>query len=925
MRTPPSSRAERAHDILRHVPRPPLESLFAPRSVAVIGATEKEGSVGRAVLENLRDFPGKVFPINPKRASVLGRPTLPSVAAAPETVDLAVIVTPAPTVPGIIRECSDAGVPAAVIISAGFKECGPAGAELEAQVLAEARRGGMRVIGPNCLGVMAPHGRFNATFAAAMAHPGSVAFISQSGALCTAILDWSLKEHVGFSAFVSIGSMLDVNWGDLITHFGDDPHTRSIVCYMESVGDARAFLSATREVAFTKPIIVLKVGRTDAAAKAAASHTGALTGSDAVLDAAFRRAGVLRVNNVEELFDMAEVLGKQPRPRGPRLAVITNAGGPGALATDALVEAGGQLAPLAAGTVAALNELLPPHWSHGNPIDVLGDADAARYAKAVEIVAKDPGNDGLLVVLTPQAMTNAAATAEALKPFAKLAGKPMLASWMGAVSVDHGVKILNEAGVPTFAYPDRAARAFDYMWRYADNLRALYETPAIIPSDAGSEPGSESPRPGRLARADADAMISAARKAGRTLLTELESKQLLASHGIPTVETLLAKTEDEAVHLAGKLGYPVVLKLHSEIITHKTEVGGVQLGLGDADAVRRAWQTIRRNVAAVAKPSDKLAFLGVTVQRMIPLEGYELILGSSIDPQFGPVLLFGAGGQLVEVFKDHALGLPPLNSTLARRLMERTRVFTALQGVRGRRSVDLAALEHLLVRFSQLVVEQPWIAELDINPLLASPERLLALDARVLLHPAGMREEELPHPAIRPYPAQYMQPWKLRDGTTVGIRPIRPEDEALMVRFHQTLSERSVYARYFAPLQLEQRVAHERLSRLCFIDYDREMALVVEHPGSNGQREIIGVGRLSKLHGRSEAEFALTIGDQWQNHGLGTQLLRMLVQVGRDEKLERITAIILGDNHEMQHVARKAGFTMGQEPGTHECRAELVL
>jgi acetyltransferase len=905
------SRLARAEDVLRPQRRNPLEAFFSPKNVAVIGASEKPGSVGCAVLKNLSAFDGSVYPVNPKHVRVLGLHAFPNIGAVPEKVDLAVVMTPAPTVPGVIRQCVEAGVAGAIIISAGFKECGAYGAELEKQILTEAS-GRIRVIGPNCLGVMTPHSGLNATFAAAAPRSGNVAFISQSGALCSAVLDWSDRENVGFSAFVTVGSMLDVGWGDLITYFGDDPHTKSIVCYMESVGAARSFLSAAREVALTKPIIVLKVGRTEAAAKAAASHTGALTGSDAVLDAAFRRIGVLRVKSIQEVFDMAEVLAKQPRPRGPRLAIVTNAGGPGALATDALVASGGELARLSPDSIEALSGFLPVHWSHGNPIDILGDADAERYAEAVQLVGKDPNTDGVLVVLTPQAMTDATATAERLRVFAKLEGRPILASWMGGPSVDAGEAILNHAGIPTFRYPDRAARAFDLMWRYSDRLRALYETPTLPTGFTAVE-----------TRSAAEKIIQVARNKGRTLLTQIEAKQVLAAYGIQTVETHGALTENDAVRRAEELGYPVVLKLFSETLTHKSDVGGVQLDLRNAPAVREAWRQIH---ASVSDKAGQQHFLGVTVQPMVKHNGYELILGSSIDRQFGPVLLFGAGGQFVEIFKDNALGFPPLNGTLARRLMEQTRIYSALKGARGRDAVDLDALAQLLVRFSQLVAEQRWISEIDINPLLASSQQMLALDARMILHSPDTPEDDRPKLAIRPYPTQYVVPWKLNDGSAVTIRPIRPEDEPLMVKFHQTLSDHSVYLRYFGPLKLDQRIAHDRLSRLCFIDYDREMALVVEHRDpSSGQSEILGVGRLSKLHGVNEAEFALVVSDPWQGHGLGTQLLRMLVQVARDEKLHRITAATLPDNREMQHVARKVGFELQRDPFESEVKAILIL
>ena len=729
-----------------------------------------------------------------------------------------------------------------------------------------------------------------------MAKPGSVGFISQSGALCTAILDWSLKENVGFSAFVSLGSMLDVSWGDLIYHLGDDPATKSIVIYMESIGDARGFLSAAREVALTKPIIVIKPGRTEAAARAAASHTGSLTGSDEVLQAAFQRVGVLRVEAISELFDMAEVLAKQPRPKGPRLTIVTNAGGPGVLATDMLIGSGAQLADLEPATMDALNKLLPPTWSHGNPVDVIGDAKPELYAKTIEIVAKDPNTDGLLVILTPQAMTDPVGTAEQLKPYAHIEGKPIIASWMGAGSVEKGEDILNAAQIPTFKYPDRAAKSFYYMWRYSENLRALYETPSIIAEDEHGE----------IDRDKAAAIINDVRKAGRTILTEYESKKLLAAYGIPTVETYVALNENEAVKQAARLGFPVVLKLHSETISHKTDVGGVQLNLRTASAVRQAWKTIENSVV---RKAGREHFLGVTVQPMVKLEGYETIVGSSIDPQFGPVLLFGTGGQLVEVFKDRALALPPLNATLARRMMERTKIFTALKGVRGRKATNILALEQLLVRFSQLIVEQPWISELDINPLLVSSERIFALDARVVLHDLKTPVDQLPRPAIRPYPVQYVMPWRLKNKTPVVIRPIKPEDEPLMVKFHETLSEESVYHRYFSALKLSQRVAHERLTRICFNDYDREIALVSELKVAKGEeRKILGVGRLSKLRGVNQAEFAVLISDDWQGQGLGSELLKQLVQIGRDEKLDRLSGQILLDNHAMQHICRNIGF-----------------
>jgi acetyltransferase len=884
-----------ALDVLRAEAHP-LDPIFNPKSVALVGASERAGSVGRNVLWNLLSSPfgGTIFPVNPKRSNILGVRTYPSVHELPEVPDLVVITTPASTVPGLLRESVELGIPGGIVISAGFKETGAPGIALEREIM-EIISGKMRIIGPNCLGVMNPVQGLNATFASTVARPGNVAFMSQSGALCTAVLDWSLRENVGFSSFISIGSMLDVNWGDLISYFGNDPRTNAIVIYMESIGDASSFLSAAREVSLTKPIIVIKAGRTAAAAKAAASHTGSLTGSDDVLDAAFRRVGVLRVNSIADIFYMTDVLAKQPRPQGNRLCIVTNAGGPGVLATDALVQGGGALADISPESMEAYNKLLPASWSHANPVDILGDAEPERYAKSLEIAAKDPNIDGMLVIMTPQGMTNPTRIAEELKPYAHSLGKPVLASWMGGNSVAAGESILNEVGLPSFYYPDTAVRAFNYMWKYADNLKGLYETPSLQTGDSGPD------------REAARKIIGDVHATDRTILTEYESKKLLEAYGIPTTKTEIAATVDEAVAWAEKIGYPVVLKLYSLTITHKTDVGGVVLNLRDATAVREAFTNIQN---AVAEKVGAEHFQGVTVQPMAKLDGYELILGASIDPQFGPVLLFGTGGQLVEVFKDKSLALPPLNSTLARRMMETTKIYHALQGVRGRKSVDMAALENLLVRFSELVVENPRIKEIDINPLLASPDRLLALDARVVLHESSVSEEKLPQSAIRPYPEQYVSKWILKSGEEVTIRPIRPEDEPKLIEFHKHLSERSVYLRYFQPLKLSQRTAHERLTRICFIDYNREMALVAERPNEQGKPEIIAVGRMSKLHGVPEAELAALVRDGFQGKGLGSELYRQLLQIARAERLHKIHSNMLRENIEMKAICKSLGFTL---------------
>jgi len=887
-----------------------MDAIFAPGSIAVVGASETPGSVGQRLMENLASFQGVLYPVNPKRRSVFEIGAFPTITAIGKEIDLAVIATPAGSVPALVRECSEAGVKGTIIISAGFKECGAEGAELERQIVAN--RGRMRIIGPNCLGVLVPHNRLNATFAKGTTSDGNVAFLSQSGALCSSILDWSTREKVGFSAFVSTGSMVDVQWGDLIYYLGDDFHTRSILIYMESIGDARSFLSAAREVALSKPIIVLKVGRTAGAAQAVVSHTGSLTGSDEALEAAFRRAGVLRVDTIQELFGLAGVLANQPRPAGPRLAIVTNGGGPGALAVDALITAGGELAKLSEATLATLNGFLPPFWSRNNPVDLLGDADAERFVQAIQVVGCDSLNDGVLVILTPQALTQPVETADRLRRLAKLDTKPILACWMGGSEVLAGERVLREAGIPTFPYPDAAAQAFCALARYSRNLDALYETPALRVSSTNT-----------VSAERANAIIAATYAAGRVLLTEVESKELLDAYEIPALPTRVASTEDEAVSLAIGFAGSVVLKIFSPAITHKSDVGGVKLDLRDSEAVRQAYRAIEQSVRDNFGPE---VFQGVTVQPMVQFDGYEIILGSATDPQLGPVMVFGSGGQLVEVIKDRALGLPPLNLTLAERLIEQCRIYQVLKGVRGREPINLEQLETLLIRFSRLVAEQRRIKEIDINPLLVSPKQFVAVDASVVLHDPALADEELPKLPIRPYPTQYIFRTTLKDGTLATLRPICPEDEPLVADFHKTLSEETVHYRYFALLKLEHRIAHSRLMRICFNDYDCEIALVAERKTAEmGERQILGIGRLIKSHGIDEAEFAIVISDPWQGKGLGTELLSRLLDIGRQEKIGRIVAFILPDNMGMRRVCTKLGFSVRYDANAEAFKAEISL
>ena len=692
-----------------------LDALFSPKSIALIGATDREGSVGLALAKNLDSFPGTLFFINANKPSVCGRRAYPNLASIEESaqVDLAVIATPAARVPATLRECAQAGVKAAIVISAGFREAGSSGAELEQEMLFEAARGGIRILGPNCLGLMSPHASINATFAAGPARPGTLAFISQSGALCTAILDWSLGERVGFSGFVSLGSMSDVGWSDLIRHFSKDPNTHGIVMYMESIDGVEQFIDAALETVPRKPIIAIKVGRTKEAARAAASHTGSLTGDDAIIDALLHRAGVIRVDSIEELFDTAELLSKTASapPKGANLAVLTNAGGPAALATDSLIRSGGRLCQLNESTIQTLNTLLPAHWSHGNPIDILGDADADRYANSLRTILADPHTNGALVILTPQSMTQSLATAQAIIEIQRAAAKPVLASWMGGENVAAGRELLNAAGVATFDYPDEAARAWMLLWSREARLPLIAEARRVA---------SLTPAPMVEARAALAKHLSGT----TTFLSESVSKRILQAAGIPTNATVRAESEEDAAAAATELGFPAVLKLHSQTITHKSDVGGVRLNLGDAAAVRQAWRAIQSGV-------PEASFDGVSVQRMFRGPSLELICGFRRDPAYGPVLIFGAGGVLVETLRDTVILLPPLSRMLVMDRIRQTRIFTALKGTRHFREVDLDALADLIIRVGELALAAPEIEELDINPIVFKDGLPLALDARI--------------------------------------------------------------------------------------------------------------------------------------------------------------------------------------------------
>ena len=868
-----------------------LDAIFKPNNVALIGASERAGSVSRTILLNLlvTPFGGGVFPVNPSRDKVLGIKAYKSISAIPEQVDLAIICIPARHVLKSVTECGESGVRGLIIISAGFKEVGKEGADLENAVIAEARKYNMRIIGPNCLGVMVPTTGLNASFASTMALKGEVAFISQSGALMCAMLDWSLKEGIGFSGFVSIGSMADINWGDLIYYFGNDPNTKAILIYMETVGNARAFLSAAREIALRKPIIVIKPGRTAAAAAAAASHTGSLTGSDDVLTAAFKRAGVIRIDTIEQLFDMTAVLDKQPLAAGPRLSVITNAGGPGVITTDEVVTGGGQLAKISPESMGRYNSFLPAAWSHANPIDVLGDAPPEMYAKSLQVAGEDPESDGMLVILTPQSVTKPTETAEELAKYAHIEGKPVFASWMGGKDVEKGVSILREAGIPTFASPDAAAKIFNYCWEYSNNLTTLYEEPktplhAADPTEAGK-------------------IIEKALAEGRNLLTENESKQLLASYGIPVVQTIVCDTVEKAMETAESMKYPVVVKLNSETITHKSDVGGVQLNIKDKEGVQTAWNTIRNNLEKLGMLDG---FQGVTVQRQLNLsEGYELIFGCNLDNQMGPVIVFGTGGTLVEVYKDSSMALPPLNTASARNCMSKTKIYKALKGVRGKAPCDLDLLDQVFVRFSELIVDQPWIKELDINPMLATSSDIIALDARVVLHAPGTPVEKLSKPAIRGYPHEYCDQFTLKNGKEVVIRPIRPDDETLMKEYEASLSEETVKQYMSEVIALEERVAHKRLIPVCHPDFDCQIPLIAMVDG-----KIVGTARYAKLPLTENARIVMQVADDFQKQRLGAYFMEKCLAMAATEKTKKVFMKFYEENAGMMKLATANGFEM---------------
>jgi acetyltransferase len=890
-----------------------LDKVFDPRSIAIIGASNKKGSVGYILLRNLigAEYEGVVYPVNVSAQSVQGIQAYASIGQVPRKIDLAVIAVPAKAVPETIRQCGEAGAAGAIVVSSGFRETGPDGRKLEDEVRSIAGSYGMRLVGPNCLGYVRPPMNLNVTFAHVIPPSGRVAFFSQSGALGTAILDWATANAIGFSAFVSVGSMADVDFGDLIDYFGADAHTSSIILYIESITDARKFMSAARHFAKSKPIIVVKSGRSARSAMAAASHTGAIAGDDTLYSAMFRRAGVVRVDEVEDLFHASETLSRVSSPRGPRLGIVTNAGGPGVMASDLLLQLGGELAELAPETDQKLKGSLPAFAARRNPVDVGGDADPERYAVASQALIDDPSCDGVLAILTPQAMSDPTGTAEALVNVSHTHQlKPLLTSFMGEIAVAGAEQVFRREHVPTFDTPEDAVRAYMNMYQYTRNLANLYETPAdILPS---FDPDREVVK---------RVFVDVARE-GRSILSEPEAKTVLEAYQIPTTHATVCRSPDECAKAAKEIGFPVAIKILSHDITHKSDVGGIALDVRSASEADRQFTKITDRVKQTA-PDAKI--IGVSVQAM-SRGGYEVIIGSKKDPTFGPALMFGMGGTGVELYRDVAVDFPPLNQALARSMIQSTKVPKLLEGYRGKEPVDMTALEQAMVKVSYLLVDFPEVTEMDINPLQVRPDGLRALDARIVIEPADVRKLALPgsHLMISMYPTKYEWP-VIMDDERATIRPIKPEDEPLWTAMIESLSPATAEYRFFGPVK---EVTKSMLVRYCHIDYDREIALAVisEPKGADKKTEMLGVARLTMETANAEqGEFAIVVRDDYQSRGIGTKLMEALIQAARDRHVREMCGDVLAANPRMTRFAESLGFEVrpGDDPEVRQLRMRL--
>lgn len=875
-----------------------LSPLFSPRSVAVFGASNRPRSVGGLVFSNLvaAGYRGKLYAVNPKHKEIQARPAVAAIEDIAERVDLAVVATPAATVPDIIEACGKRGVRAAVILSAGFGETGSRGAALQHDLLESAHRYGIRLIGPNCLGVMRPALGLNATFSNGGARPGKLALVSQSGALCTAILDWARPNDIGFSSVVSLGDSADVDFGEVLDFLVSDPHTEAVLLYIEGIRNARRFMSALRAAARIKPVIVIKVGRHEAGIKAAFSHTDAMVVADDVFDATLRRAGAVRVMTVAQLFTVGQALSSGFNTRGNRLAIVTNGGGPGVMAADRAADLGVELAPLSPETLEALNDFLPVTWSRRNPVDIIGDADAARYHQTLTVCLADTAIDGVLVILTPQAMTEPTAVAEAVIELSRQFNKPIIACWMGEVQVAEARAAFNRARIPNFRTPEPAVEVFSFVSTYVHNQQLLLQTPG--PLSHGTKPDTEGAR----------LLIENALTERRTILNEVESKALLAAFHIPVTKTVVTRSPNEALMLAEEFGYPVAMKVNSPDITHKSDAGGVRLNLGNAQAVRSAYHDI---IHEVQRNRPNASIDGVAIETMtVKPNGRELMIGVTTDPVFGPVIAVGMGGVTVEVLGDRAVELPPLNRYLAGNLIARTRAANMLGQFRHMPAVDMDAVFAMLERVSEMTCELPWIKQMDINPLLVDEHGALAVDARIVVDSYTPGADRYAHMAIHPYPPHLETKWQLADATEITIRPIRPEDAELEQDFVRGLSNDSKYFRF---METFLELTPAMLVRFTQIDYDREMALMAVTEKEGKELEL-GIARYITNPDAESCEFALVVSDQWQNKGLGHKLMTALMDVARTKGLKRMEGEVLASNQAMLQLVSSLAFTVTTTP-----------
>jgi len=880
-----------------------LDSFFNPHRIAITGVSINPNSVSGKVVTNLvgSGFKGVVYPISPNKEAVFGIPCYQDLKNIPKTPDLVVICNSSKEVPEVVEEAGEIGVRNIIIMSAGFREIGEEGKLLEEKIKSSLKKyDGMRILGPNCLGIIVPSLNLNASFASGIPRSGNIAFISQSGALCTSVLDWAIEKKIGFSYFISIGNTLDVDYADLIDFIGEDDKTKSIVLYIESVSQVRRFMTAARSFARTKPIVVYKAGRFPESAKVAASHTGAMAAEDAIYDAAFKRVGITRVFDIGDIFDVVELISRNKIPKGPRLGIVTNAGGPGVMATDALIAEDGILAELNEDTLKKLNDSLPEYWSKSNPVDVLGDANSKRIAKATQILFEDKSIDAVLVILTPQAMTNPTAVASELNKISEGFKKPLLAAFLGGEKMREGVRMLNDKGIPVYSTPEQAVRAFMKLVAYSRNLETLYETPKDINVNF-------SPDRNKL-RESFNHLISEK----TNILSEDLSKSVLETYGIKTSRPVKVSNVEELKTVAEKIGYPLVMKIDSPDISHKTDVGGVILNIEDYEILVASYN---RMLASVKEKMPEARITGVTLQQMVKVkDSVELILGIKRDETFGTVIMVGMGGTGAELFKDRVIGFPPLNESLAYQMLESLKIFPLLKGYRGSKPVNMEILIETLIRLSYLAADYPEVVELDINPLLVHSGGATALDARVVVDKSLSTSDKhsYNHLAIKPYPEEYVKKLTLSDGKEVTFRPIKPEDEPLWTELLASCSKESIYSRFRYFFQWD---SHEVAARYCYIDYDREIAIVVEIV-EDGVRKLVGIGRLIADPDHETVEYAILILDTFQNKDLGGILTDYCFEIAKKWGLKKIVAQTTADNKRMIAVFQKRGFDIEMDPMT---------